>query len=67
MILTLIEAALRSLLLAVAVWAGLRAFRVRNVLAQKSGLGIGSRIGAAHADFGASSGALAAFCPQAPP
>ena len=40
MILTLIEAALRSLLLAVAVWAGLRAFRVRNVLAQKSAWGL---------------------------
>jgi beta-lactamase regulating signal transducer with metallopeptidase domain len=40
MIPTLIEAALRSLLLAIAVWAGLRAFRVRNVLAQKSAWGL---------------------------
>src|SRR5579863_7470016 len=32
----MIEAALRSLLLALAVWAGLRIFRVRNVLAQKA-------------------------------
>jgi beta-lactamase regulating signal transducer with metallopeptidase domain len=31
-----IEAALRSLLLALAVWAGLRVFRVRNVLAEKA-------------------------------
>jgi beta-lactamase regulating signal transducer with metallopeptidase domain len=36
MIPTMIEAALRSLLLALAVWAGLRACRVRNVLAQKA-------------------------------
>ena len=40
MIPMLIEAALRSLLLALAVWAGLRAFRVRNVLAQKSAWGL---------------------------
>jgi bla regulator protein blaR1 len=40
MIPTLIEAALRSLLLAFAVGAGLRAFRVRNVLAQKSAWGL---------------------------
>jgi len=40
MIPMLIEAALRSLLLAIAVWAGLRAFRVRNVLAQKSAWGL---------------------------
>ncbi len=31
-----IEAALRSLVLAAAVWAGLRVFRIRNVLAQKA-------------------------------
>jgi beta-lactamase regulating signal transducer with metallopeptidase domain len=37
---TLIEAALRSLLLALAVWVGLRAFRVRNVLAQKTAWGL---------------------------
>jgi hypothetical protein len=37
---TLIEAALRSLLLALAVWIGLRAFRVRNVLAQKTAWGL---------------------------
>jgi hypothetical protein len=36
----MIEAALRSLLLALAVWAGLRAFRVRNVLAQKAAWGM---------------------------
>jgi hypothetical protein len=36
----MIEAALRSLLLALAVWAGLRIFRVRNVLAQKSVWGL---------------------------
>lgn len=40
MIPILIEAALRSLLLALAVWAGLRVFRVRNVLAQKSAWGL---------------------------
>jgi hypothetical protein len=40
MIPTMIEAALRSLLLALAVWAGLRVFRVRNVLAQKSAWGL---------------------------
>jgi beta-lactamase regulating signal transducer with metallopeptidase domain len=36
MISTVIEAACRSLLVALAVWIGLRAFRVRNVLAQKA-------------------------------
>lgn len=36
----MVEAALRSLLVAVAVWAGLRAFRVRNVLAQKACWGL---------------------------
>jgi beta-lactamase regulating signal transducer with metallopeptidase domain len=40
MIPTLIEAALRSLLLACAVWAGLRVFRVRNVVAQKAAWGL---------------------------
>jgi beta-lactamase regulating signal transducer with metallopeptidase domain len=40
MIPTMIEAALRSLLLALAVWTGLRVFRVRNVLAQKSAWGL---------------------------
>jgi beta-lactamase regulating signal transducer with metallopeptidase domain len=35
-----LEAALRSLLLALAVWIGLRVFRVRNVLAQKAAWGI---------------------------
>lgn len=37
---TILEAALRSLLLACAVWAGLRAFRVRNVIAQKAAWGL---------------------------
>src|SRR5581483_12329055 len=37
---TLIEAALRSLILALAVWAGLRIFRVRNVVAQKVAWGL---------------------------
>ena len=36
----MIEAALRSLLLALAVWIGLRAFRVRNVVAQKAAWGL---------------------------
>jgi beta-lactamase regulating signal transducer with metallopeptidase domain len=36
----LIEASLRSLLVAVTVWAGLRAFRVCNVLAQKACWGL---------------------------
>jgi beta-lactamase regulating signal transducer with metallopeptidase domain len=36
MMLTLVEAALRSLLVAAAVWAGLGVFRVRNVVAQKA-------------------------------
>ncbi|HLY43303.1 MAG TPA: M56 family metallopeptidase [Terracidiphilus sp.] len=36
MISTLVDAALRSLLLAAAVWAGLRVFRVRNVIAGKA-------------------------------
>ncbi len=36
MILTLIEAALRSLLVAATVWAGLRVLRVNNVFAQKA-------------------------------
>ncbi|MGO9435876.1 MAG: M56 family metallopeptidase [Terracidiphilus sp.] len=40
MIPTMIEAALRSLLLALAVWTGLRVFRVRNVHAQKSAWGL---------------------------
>jgi beta-lactamase regulating signal transducer with metallopeptidase domain len=35
----LVEAALRSVLLAVAVWIGLRIFSVRNVLAQKAAWG----------------------------
>ena len=36
----LLEAALRSVLLALAVWAGLRIFSVRNVLAQKAAWGL---------------------------
>ena len=36
----LLEAALRSVLLALAVWAGLRIFGVRNVLAQKAAWGL---------------------------
>jgi beta-lactamase regulating signal transducer with metallopeptidase domain len=40
MISTLVEAVLRSLLLALAVGLGLRAFRVRNVLAQKAAWGL---------------------------
>ncbi len=40
MIAALVEAALRSLLVAVAVWAGLRAFRIGNVLAQKAAWGL---------------------------
>lgn len=36
----LLEAALRSLVLALAVWAGLRIFRVRNVPAQKAAWGV---------------------------
>lgn len=36
----LLEAALRSVLLALAVWAGLRVFRVKNVLAQKAAWGL---------------------------
>lgn len=36
----LLEAALRSVLLALAVWAGLRVFGVRNVLAQKAAWGL---------------------------
>ena len=40
MIAELVEAALRSLLVALAVWAGLQAFRVRNVLAQKAAWGL---------------------------
>jgi beta-lactamase regulating signal transducer with metallopeptidase domain len=37
---TLIDAALRSLLVAVAVWAGLRLLRTRNVVAQKAAWGL---------------------------
>jgi hypothetical protein len=40
MISTVFEAALRSLLMALAVWAGLRTFRVRNVVAQKAAWGL---------------------------
>jgi beta-lactamase regulating signal transducer with metallopeptidase domain len=40
MIFTLIEAALRSLIVAAAVWAGLRALRVSNVVAQKRAWGL---------------------------
>ena len=36
----LLEAALRSVLLALAVWAGLRVFGVKNVLAQKAAWGL---------------------------
>ena len=37
---TLVEAALRALVLALTVWAGLRMLRVRNVLAQKAAWGL---------------------------
>jgi beta-lactamase regulating signal transducer with metallopeptidase domain/predicted nucleic acid-binding Zn-ribbon protein len=40
MIQALIEAALRALIMASAVWAGLRVFRVRNVVAQKAAWGL---------------------------
>ena len=40
MIATMLEAALRSVILALAVWAGLRIFRVRNVVAQKAAWGL---------------------------
>jgi hypothetical protein len=40
MIPAIVEAALRSLLVAAAVWGGLRAFRVRNVLVQKAAWGL---------------------------
>ncbi len=40
MITAIIEAALRSVLVAGAVWLGLRAFRVSNVLAQKAAWGL---------------------------
>jgi beta-lactamase regulating signal transducer with metallopeptidase domain len=40
MIPSLIEAAVRSVLVAFAVWAGLQTFRVRNVLAQKAAWGL---------------------------
>ena len=40
MISSLIDAALRSLLVAIAVWAGLRALRVQNVVAQKAAWGL---------------------------
>ena len=40
MIPLLVEAALRSVLVATAVWAGLRVFRVSNVLAQKAAWGL---------------------------
>jgi beta-lactamase regulating signal transducer with metallopeptidase domain len=40
MISTIIESACRSLLVALAVWAGLRIFRVRNVVAQKAAWGL---------------------------
>jgi len=36
----LLEATLRSMLLAFAVWIGLRLFAVRNVLAQKAAWGL---------------------------
>ena len=40
MISPIIEAALRSVLVAVAVWTGLRIFRVRNVVAEKAAWGL---------------------------
>ncbi len=40
MIPSFIEAALRSVLVAMAVWAGLRVLRVGNVLAQKAAWGL---------------------------
>ena len=40
MIAILAESAIRSLLVALAVWAGLRAFRIGNVLAQKAAWGL---------------------------
>ena len=40
MIPSLIEAALRSVLVAIGVWTGLRVFRVSNVLAQKAAWGL---------------------------
>ena len=57
----MVEAALRSLLVAVAVWAGLRAFRVRNVLAQKACLGIGAGIFVVDAVPGPLGGPLASY------
>jgi predicted nucleic acid-binding Zn-ribbon protein len=40
MIQTLVESALRALMMALAVWAGLRVFRVSNVVAQKAAWGL---------------------------
>ena len=40
MIQTLVESALRALLMALAVWGGLRVFRVSNVVAQKAAWGL---------------------------
>ncbi len=40
MIPTLVEAAVRALIMALAVWTGLRVFRVSNVLAQKAAWGL---------------------------
>ena len=40
MIQTLVESALRALIMALAVWAGLRVFRVSNVVAQKAAWGL---------------------------
>jgi len=40
MIQAMVEAALRALLMALAVWGGLRVFRVTNVVAQKAAWGL---------------------------
>ena len=63
MIAELVEAALRSLLVAMAVWAGLQVFRVRNVLAQKAAWGLVLARSGCHAVAPARGRSLA-VCPR---
>ncbi len=58
---TIIDAALRPLLLAFLVWSGLRIFRVRSFHAQRDSVGRRSRRRVAHA------GCAPVFCPLARP
>ena len=62
----LLEAALRALLAAVAVWAGLRLLRVGNVAGAESRMGSGAGGGSRHAAGAALAGSSASAAPRLP-